>query len=125
MKTLDNDYGLKIALADEYKKTMEFIKMYEDLVESFQYAVGDLLDYATNNRIDLPNRNRVYRNMEKAKQLIEYRISRTSQIVPSYSPTDFQQRKTTPDDETEPKLLLVGLLCKGSNAKMTNRGTIF
>ncbi len=55
--------------------------MYEDLTESFQYVIGDLFDYAINNKIDLPNRKRIYRSMEKARQLIEYRISRTSETI--------------------------------------------
>ncbi len=120
VKTLDNDYGLKIALINEYKKTLEFKKMYEDLVESFQYIVGDLFDYARKNRIDLPNRDRVYRNIEKAQKLIEYRISNSERLIPPtenkhyfpptenkhyFPPTESQQRNKTPDDETEPSLL--------------------
>jgi uncharacterized protein YutD len=43
---LDSDYGIKIALMNEFKKTLEMKKMYEDLTESFRYIVGDLFDYA-------------------------------------------------------------------------------
>ena len=85
-------------------KTHQNLKrMYEELVESFQYIVDDLFDYVKKNKIDLPNR--VYRNIQKAQKLIEYRISRTSQIVPSYSPTESQQRNKTTDEETEPNIL--------------------
>jgi hypothetical protein len=109
VKTLDSDYGIKIALMNEYKSTLEMKKMYEDLTESFRYIVGDLFDYAEKNKIDLPNRNRIYRIIEKAKQLIEYRMSRTSEKVPSYLPTEFQQRNKTPDDSTEPKNIIVNI----------------
>jgi hypothetical protein len=54
--------------------------------------------------------------MEKAKELIEYRISKTKEILPYYSPTelqqsknlptDFQERKKTTDEETEPKKII-------------------
>ncbi len=99
MKTLDSDYGLKVALMSEYKRTLEFKKMYEDLVESFQYIIGDLFDYATKNKIDLPNRDRIYKNMEKAQELIEYRISNSERLIP---PPKNKHPFSTPDDETEP-----------------------
>jgi hypothetical protein len=113
VKTLDSDYGIKIALMNEYKSTLEMKKMYEDLTESFRYIVGDLFDYAEKNKIDLPNRNRIYRIIEKAKQLIEYRMSRTSEKIPSYLPTEFQQRNKTPDDETEP-IFIIKIMTKQS-----------
>jgi hypothetical protein len=77
---MDDDYGVKIALMEEYKKVLKYKRMYEGLVEAFQSLNCDLLDYANKHRIDLPNRDRVYRNMEKAKELIEYRIAETEPL---------------------------------------------
>jgi hypothetical protein len=104
VKTLDGDYGIKIALMNEFKKTLEMEKMYEDLTESFRYIVGDLFDYAIKNKIDLPNKNRIYRNIEKAEQLIKYRISNSERLI---SPTESQQRNKTTDKETEPKYISI------------------
>jgi hypothetical protein len=56
---VDSDYALKIALINDYKKMLEFKKMYEELTTSFRYKIGDLFDYATKNDIELPNRDRI------------------------------------------------------------------
>jgi hypothetical protein len=95
---MNNDYGVKRALIEEYKKVLEFKKMYEELIESFRCIIGDLFEYSDKHRIDLPNRDRIYRNMEKAKELIEYRIAKSESLLP----TESQQRNKTPDKPTEP-----------------------
>jgi hypothetical protein len=91
MVNLNSDYGIKLALLQEYKKVLEFKKMYEELVESFQYIVRDLFQYAEKNKVDLPHKDKIYQNIEKAQQLIEYRIVRSEQL----QPTENQQRNQT------------------------------
>jgi hypothetical protein len=70
---LNDECGAKIALIEEYKKVLKYKKIYEDLVESFQYIIADLFQYADKQKIDLPNRDSIYRNMERARELIQYR----------------------------------------------------
>jgi hypothetical protein len=72
---LNDEYSVKLALIEEYKKVLKYKKIYEDLVESFQYMIADLFQYADKQKIDLPNRDRIYRNMERARDLIQYRIN--------------------------------------------------
>jgi hypothetical protein len=82
VKTLDNnDYSIKFGKIQEYKKVLTYKKMYEDLIESFQYIITDLLNYSKKNRIDLAHREHIYGNIEKARELIEYRIEKTSYNV--------------------------------------------
>ena len=51
--------------------------------------------------------------MEKAQQLIEYRIDNSNRLIPptvsqeNFSPAENQQWKKTPDDETEPKNTII------------------
>lgn len=71
---MNDDYGVKIALIEEYKKVLKYKKIYEELVESFHDIIEDLFQYANKQKIDLPNRARIYRNMERARELIQYRI---------------------------------------------------
>jgi hypothetical protein len=99
MKIVDSNYNIKLAIAQEYKKVIEYRKVDEDLIEAFQCIINDLFDYSKKNGIELPNRERIYRNMEKAASLIEYRISK---IEPS---TENQQRKSNTDKPTEHNLL--------------------
>ena len=54
---------------------LKYKKFYEDLVESFQYMIADLFQYANKQKIDLANRDRIYRNMERSRDLIQYRIN--------------------------------------------------
>lgn len=77
MKILTSEYNIKREAIREYEEAIKFKKMYEELCESFQSIVQDLFEYANKHHIDLPNRERIYRNIEKARQLIEYRISQT------------------------------------------------
>jgi hypothetical protein len=72
---LNYEYSVKLALIEEYKKVLKYKKIYEDLVESFQYMIADLFQYADKQKIDLPNRDRIYRNMERSRDLIQYRIN--------------------------------------------------
>ena len=66
---MNDEYSVKLALIEEYKK------FYQDLVESFQYMIADLFQYADKQKIDLANRDRIYRNMERFRDLIQYRIN--------------------------------------------------
>jgi hypothetical protein len=75
--------------------------MYEYLIEAFQAIIMDLFQYAEKYRIDLPNRDRIHRNMEKAEELIEYHIKKCEKI----SPTRNQQQNKRMDDSTEPKIV--------------------
>lgn len=72
---LNDEYSVKLALIEEYKKVLKYKKIYEDLVESFRYIIADLLQYADKQKIDLTDRDRIYRNMERARDLIQYRIN--------------------------------------------------
>jgi hypothetical protein len=56
MKTVDSNYNIKLAIAQEYKKVIEYRKVYEDLIEAFQCIINDLFDYSKKNGIELPNR---------------------------------------------------------------------
>ena len=103
---MDNDYGVKRALIEEYKKVLEFKKMYEELIEAFRWIIGDLFEYSDKHRIDLPHRDRIYRNMEKAQQFMECGINKSESL--SSTPTESQQRNKTPDKPTEPKSLPYG-----------------
>jgi hypothetical protein len=85
-----SEYAIKQATVREYQDALKYKKMYEELCESFQCIVTDLLQYAEKNNIVLPNRDRIYRNVEKAEKLIQYRISQCK------SPTSLQQPDRTP-----------------------------
>lgn len=37
---LTDEYGVKIALVEEYKKVLKYKKIYEDLIESFQSIIA-------------------------------------------------------------------------------------
>ena len=91
----NSEYTIKRAAIEEYKQVLKYKKVYEDLIESFRSIVTDLFQYADKHRIDLSNRERINRNIEKAGELIEYRISMTEGTT----------RNKTPDDSTEPKIV--------------------
>ena len=65
---MNDEYSVKLALIEEFKKVLKYKKIYEDLVESFQYMIADLFQYADKQKIDLPNRDRIYRNMERSRE---------------------------------------------------------
>jgi hypothetical protein len=80
--------------------------MYEELIESFQYIITDLFDYARTNHIDLPHAKRVYRNIDKVRELIEYRIEKCIRDESRSSDDSIQRdnNETTDDKYTEPKI---------------------
>jgi hypothetical protein len=100
----NNDYTIKFAMIEEYKKVITYKKMYEGLIESFCGIVNDLFEYADKHKIDLPNRDRIHRNMEKAMELIEYRISMTDR---TRSSPKHEHPNKTPEDVTEPNLIIL------------------
>lgn len=91
---MDSDYFLKMEAVREYQEALKYKKMYEELLQSFQYIITDLFDYADKNKIDLPNRERVYRNMEKAQNLIEEKIEKCE-------PSSSAKRKFTGDEPND------------------------
>ena len=76
--------------------------MYEDLIEAFQGIITDLCQYADKYRIDIQNRDRIHRNMEKAKELIDYRMAKCEKISSStQNQHDFKHQ----DNSTESNII--------------------
>jgi hypothetical protein len=98
---MSSEYWIKLAAVEEYKQLIKSKNMYEELVELSRAMVMDVFHYPDKHRVDPPNRERIYRNLEKAKGLIEYRIAMTE------TPTESQQRNKTPDDSTEPGTITI------------------
>lgn len=72
-----NEYLIKIATLNEYKEMLKYKTLYEELCQSFKGIMEEIFAYCQRNQIELPERAFVNRTMDKARELIEYRIETT------------------------------------------------
>lgn len=82
-----------------YERAIKVKDINEQLYEQLMGSLYYICKYAEKYNIPLPEKEVIYDLIERCRN----RFDNMVEIVTHHSPPEFQQRKKTPDDETEPK----------------------
>jgi hypothetical protein len=87
------------SLDSEIREVVKVKDLNIELMEHLTFTADWLLRYCERNNVWPPNTDRLLELMHRAKGLIQ-------KICQPYIPTESQQRFKTPDDSTEPKIVI-------------------
>ena len=90
-----NDFEAWQKILEEWKEVSRMKKLNQELYDLLGGSLMYVLEYSERNSIRLPNREALYRMADRIHLLI-------GEIN---APTENQQRKATPDDSTEDKVI--------------------
>lgn len=103
----ENPY-IKMASWQELQQLLKLVERNEELMEYLSSSLQYLLYYSRKYNIPLPNYEKIDDIVNKTTVLFDKsKISKIMSPTESQQPTENQQRNKTPDDETEPKILLI------------------
>ena len=96
---MDNVF-LKKQLIGEMAEAIRFKELNIEFMEQNYFLINWLLRHCEKNNIKPPNLDKIEEIVGKCTTI----MNKMTEIYPSISPTESQQRNKTPDDETEPKI---------------------